>query len=265
LIRSFPRRAAILAAAAAIVLMLPARADAVLDINDRGPVLDQGSFRLRVTNAGILGNAFFNVGLSNDPSFEFPAYSGHECLNHAELWVGGLDDLGRPHVSGGPALEWRPTLDPSDHVRIVHAGDPGTQRFVDDDGDGRVDEEILNGKDDDGDGYVDEDIRIIGDVMAAADYVDDRPEAVNFVYPYGETHQPLGLSVHQEVYGWSNAMARGTAGVHFTITNHGAATLRGVYCGLLADLDSRALVDVAGHLNDRIVPRIYSQTFNEGA
>jgi hypothetical protein len=243
---------------------LPASAFAVLDINDRGPVLDPGGFRMRITNAGIIGNAFFNVGLSNDPSFEFPAHSGHECLNHAELWVGAVDALGHAHVSGGPTLEWRPTLDEGDHVRIVHAGDPGTQRFVDDDGDGRADEEILNGKDDDGDGEIDEDIAIIGQTMAAADYVDDRPEAVNYGYSTGEQHVPLGLSVHQEAYGWATAGITGLAGIHFIITNHSDQTLRGVEIGMLADLDSRALTDRGGYLNDQIVPQIYTQSFNDG-
>ena len=236
----------------------------MLDIDDRGPVLDQGRFRMRVTNAGILGNAFYDVGLSNDPSFEFPSNSGVECLNHADLWVGALDDLGRPHVSGGPTLEWRPTLDPADRVRLVHAGDPGTLRLVDDDGDGRSDEEILNGRDDDGDGYVDEDIRIIGDVMAASDYVDDRPEAVNFTYSNGETHRPFGLSVHEEDYGWVHGGFNRMAAIRYTITNHGHATLRQIYLGLLADLDSRSRLDNGGHLNDRIVMQTWSQTFNDG-
>ena len=245
-----------------LVLAGPVRA--VLDIDDHGPVLDPGNFRLRVTNAGLLGNAFFNVGLSNDPSFEYPADSGHECLNHAELWVGGLDDLDRPHVSGGPMLEWRPTLDSEDRVRISHAGDLGTARFVDDDGDGQVDEELLNGKDDDGDGDIDEDIAGVGDAMASCDYVDDRPEAVNYGYSTGEQHQPFGLSVHQEVCGWAHAGYHGIAAIRFTITNHTAAPVHGVYLGLLADLDSRSLQDRAGHLNDRIVTQIYSHTFNDG-
>ena len=245
-------------------LLLPSSAHAVLDINDRGPVLDQGTFRMRVTNAGILGNAFYDVGLSNDPSFEFPANSGVECLNHADLWVGAVDDLGQAHVSGGPILEWRPTLDPNDHVRMVHAGDPGTLRLQDDDGDGRTDEEILNGRDDDGDGYVDEDIGMVGDVMAASDYVDDRPEAVNFTYSNGETHHPLGLSVHEEDYGWSHAGFNHMAGIHYTITNHSQSTLHQVQVGLLADLDSRLRNDNGGHLNDRIVSQIWTQTFNNG-
>ena len=41
-----------------LAAMVPARAQAVLDINDRGPVLNCGGFAMRVTNAGILGNAF---------------------------------------------------------------------------------------------------------------------------------------------------------------------------------------------------------------
>jgi hypothetical protein len=248
----------------ALAALWPGSARAVLDINDRGPVLDQGTFRMRVTNAGILGNAFYNVGLSNDPSFELPANSGTECLNHADLWVGAVDEFGRPHVSGGPTLEWRPTLDPADHVRLVHAGDPGTRRMVDDDGDGRGDEELLNGRDDDGDGYVDEDIGIIGDVMAASDYVDDRPEAVNFTYSNGETHHPLGLSVHEEDYAWSNAGYNHMAGVRYVITNHSKSTLKQVQLGLLADLDSRSRLDTGGHLNDRIVQQTWSQVFFEG-
>src|SRR5262249_10783089 len=158
--------------------------------------------RMRVTNAGILGNAFYNVGRSSDPSFEYPSYSGIELLNHAELWVGAINSAGETHVSGAPMLEFRPTVDPDDRVAAEVGGATGTLRGVDDDGDGKVDEEILNGKDDDGDGEIDEDIGMFCDQMLAADYVDDRPEAVNYGYSTGEPHVPLGLSVHQECYAW---------------------------------------------------------------
>src|SRR6185436_726654 len=63
-------------------------ASASMDIANNGPVLDAGRFAMRITNIGVIGNAFFNKGLSFDPSFEFPRGSGHECLEHAELWVG---------------------------------------------------------------------------------------------------------------------------------------------------------------------------------
>jgi hypothetical protein len=52
-----------------------------------------------MTNVGIIGNAFFDVGRSFDPSFEFPAYSGTECLNYAALWVAGGGTGTRP-ISG---------------------------------------------------------------------------------------------------------------------------------------------------------------------
>ena len=248
-----------------MLLLLPADpARAVLDIDDRGPVLEAGGFRLRVTNAGILGNAFFDVGLSFDPSFEFPPNSGQELLNHGELWVGALDASGRERVSGGPELEWRPTLDPQDRVRAAGRSRLGSRWLYDDDGDGRVDEEVLNGRDDDGDGEVDEDLGFSADQMMAADYVDDRPEAVSYIYPTRESHVPLGLSVHQEAYAWSAPGFEKFAGLRFTITNHGGTTLRQVYVGLLADLDSRLRNDRAGHLNDRVERQTVSRTIVEG-
>jgi hypothetical protein len=135
----------------------------------------------------------------------------------------------------------------------VKRGEPGTQRRVDDDGDGRIDEEILNGRDDDGDREVDEDLGIPGDQMMASDFTDDQPEAVNFVYSTGEQHVPLGLSVHHEAYAWNAPGYDGTAGLHFRITNHGHARLRQVHVGLLVDLDARVRSDLTGHVNDRVV------------
>jgi hypothetical protein len=223
-----------------------------MDINDRGPLLTAGGFALRVTNVGVLGNAFFDKGLSFDPSFEYPRGSGHELLNHAELWVGARNENGLLRVSGGPMLEWRPTLDPDDRVRIANPGDPGTRTYLDDDGDGRVDEELLNGRDDDGDGRVDEDFRLPAQQMAAADYTDDQPEAVNYNFANGESHVPLGLAVHQEAYAWSLPGHDAIAGLEFTVTNKGDETLRDVRLGLYADLDSRERNGASGHLNDEV-------------
>jgi len=260
----FLRRAPFRLPLALVAILSAARAEAVLDIDDRGPSLNAGNFAMRITNAGIVGNAFLDVGLSSDPSFQFPANSGMECLNYAALWVGAIDATGRTHVSGGPLLEWRPTLAADDRVRGVRRGDPGTRRLVDDDNDGRIDEEILNGKDDDGDGEIDEDLGFSADQMLAADYVDDRPEAVNTVSPGGESHEPLGLSVHQEAYAWSTPSYDGIAGLQFHITNHGNTTLERVYVGLLADLDSRARNDRVGHVNDRIEQRTVTRSISGG-
>ena len=71
-------------------------------------------------------------------------------------------------------LEWRPTLAADDRVRTAWHGRLGGRRLYDDDGDGRVDEDILNGKDDDGDGEIDEDLGFSCQEMMAADCVDDR-------------------------------------------------------------------------------------------
>ncbi len=235
-----------------------------MDINDRGPTLNAGGYAMRVTNVGILGNAFYDVGLSFDPSFEYPRGSGHECLKHASLWVGALDELGHGRVSGGPELEWRPTLDPNDRVRMGLRGRSGSRRGVDDDGDGKIDEEIFNGRDDDGDGEIDEDLGFPSDQVAAADYTDDQPAAINYGYPNGERHQAFGLSVHQEAYAWALPGYDTIAGLQFTITNHSASTLHQLYVGLLADLDSRGRDDPLGELNDRVVYRTATRSFPEG-
>ena len=250
---------------ALLLALVPATpAHAVLDVEDKGPVLEAGNFRMRVTNIGVLGNPYYDAGRSSDPSFEFPAYSGIELLNHAELWVGAVDEDGSHRVSGGPMLEWRPTLDPADHVQLRRRSDLGSRRGYDDDGDGRVDEEILNGVDDDGDGFVDEDLGLFADQDAGCRFVDDRPEAVNYGYPTGESHVPLGLTVDQTASAWSFPGYETMCAVHYVVTNHGTKHLRDLYCGVLADLDVRRLSQVAGHRDDRIARVGYSASTYEG-
>ena len=50
------------------LLLAASPAHAVLDVEDRGPVLDAGNFRMRVTNIGVIGNAFFNSSRSSEAS-----------------------------------------------------------------------------------------------------------------------------------------------------------------------------------------------------
>jgi hypothetical protein len=245
--------------AATLAAAPPARA--VVDIFDRGTALVAGKFNLRVTNAGLVGNPF--PDLSFDPSFEFPKGSGQELMRFASLWVGALDAEGHPRVSGDPLLEFRPTLAANDTILELWHGRLGSQRAVDDDGDGRIDEETCNQRDDDGDGFIDEDLGIIGQQMLTADYTDDQPEAVAFVAG-PEPHQPLGLTVHQEAYAWSAPGYNGIAGLQYKITNHSSRPLRDVYLGLLADLDSRSRGDLAGHLNDAIRRVGFNRAFPKG-
>src|SRR6185436_15805610 len=244
------------------LLALPAAA--VLDIEDRGPSLNVAHYNLRVTNCGILGNAFYNVGRSTDPSFEQPPGSGIEGLNYATLWVGGKLEDGTVHVSGGSLLEFRPTPDPDDRVRIAYLGRLGAARFVDDDNDGTIDEETLNDRDDDGDGEIDEDLGMFSQQLAEASFVDDRPEAVNYVYPGGEVHRPLGLTVQQEVFGWDMPGFNGAAGIRWVITNHSDHRISDAWVGIYADLDSRRRADVTGHLDDRVVALDYDRIVSYG-
>lgn len=159
--------------------------------------------------------------------------------------------------------EWRPTLDPTDRVRGAMAGEPGTRWNYDDDGDGRVDEEILNGRDDDGDGLVDEDFDLPSQQLLTAEYTDDQPEAVLYSSS-GEQHVPLGLSVHQEAFAWTQADAEDIAGLRFVITNTGDRMLTDLRLGLYVDLDSREAASRGGHLDDRVMRLPYELLVPEG-
>ncbi len=238
---------------------------AVLDVENNGPTLAAGAFAMRVTNIGSLGNPFYDVGRSFDPSFEFPRGSGNELMKHADLWVGAkLPSLGVYRVSGGPLMEWRPSLDAEDRVRTAYGGQFGSQPFVDDDGDGRVDEEVLNGKDDDGDGDIDEDLGVSASQELYAEYTDDRRESIDYGYSGGEPHVPLHLDVKQQAFTWTMPGYDRIAGVRFEVTNHGTETLEDVRIGLLADLDSRAYGEAGGHLNDLVALEPYQVFYNDG-
>jgi len=235
-----------------------------LDIDDQGPQLDIGRFAMRITNAGIIGNAFFDKGLSGDPSFEFPRGSGHEALGRAELWVGARGENGSLTVSGGPMLEWRPSVAEDDRVRQAYLGSRGSRTTIDEDGDGRVDEETLNGLDDDGDGEIDEDLDFQGEEMCTATYRDDRREAIDYAYPGGERHAPLGLEVEQKSMAWARAGYQGIAGMRFRITNRSTVVLHEVRLGVYADLDSRLRAAGNGHLDDQVQYVNPAVTVSEG-
>ena len=260
-----PRAAlALLVSLAALAAARVSPVWAVMDIANNGPVLDAGRFSMRITNIGVIGNAFFNKGLSYDPSFEFPKGSGHECLEHAELWVGATHQDGTTSVSGGPVFEFRPTLDSADVVAVRFAGDRGTRATVDDDGDGQIDEEFLDGRDDDGDGEVDEDLRFPAQQSAATTFADDHKESVEFAYENGERHVPMHLTVKQEAHAWSLPGFDKLAAIHYTVTNHGSEQLRDVRLGVYANLDSRERTGGSGHLDDVVTMVGDSVTINDG-
>lgn len=246
--RSVTRRRHLLALPVFAVAALCASAQAAMELDDQGPLLIAGDFRMRVSNAGVLGNPF--PERSFDPSFEYPAGTGLELMRCASLWVGALDHTGRARVSGAPLLEWRPTLGAADTVHEAWHGRFGGTWNFDDDGDGRIDEEFLNGRDDDGDSEADEDLGVRGQQVLTAEYADNQPEAVAYLYPGYERHEPLGLAVRQVALAWSWPGYRSIAGLAYTVTNIGDQVLRSVHAGVEVDFDIRTALSDGSSFDD---------------
>jgi len=79
---------------------------------------------------------------------------------------------------------------------VSHEGAPGGRRgyseSADDDGDGLVDEDVLDGRDNDGDGRIDEDFAAVGDAMVA----------------FHLSNGPAGRPIHLEYYNWAHVHLR---------------------------------------------------------
>jgi hypothetical protein len=215
----------------------PPPIDRVL-VLDGSPVHDVGNLLLHTGNWGAFGSApGAAYPFSGAPSAEYPAGSGVEYLFLGGLWVGALKD-GIPCVSTATyQMEFRPTSDPIDVVYYAVEGDPGGARLpavnADDDGDGTIDEEWLDGRDNDGDGLVDEDFAAISDQMLSCWYTDDQPEAIN-AYP---EHNPMHLKVLQRSMQWADPDFDDFVGFEYFITNTGADVLEDVYLGIFIDGD----------------------------
>lgn len=223
----------------------PARAQSISGRGGVAPIISSIDGRnvhnvnniwLNVTNFGILGSqpgAY--LPWSDAPSAQWPAPSQTEYLYAAGLWVGALT-YGEPHVTTALYdMEFRPNRGPLDRMYVAHEGDPGGARApslkFDDDRDGEIDEDPLNGYDDDGDGLIDEDFAAVSDQMFTCEYSDMDP-AIRLRYP---DHRPLGLKVQQTTMSWSGAGRRNFIGMNFKITSE--QFLQDVYVGLLADPD----------------------------
>ncbi len=201
------------------------------DIDWYGWWHDDGELVLHVSNLGILGT----FGSDDGASGEWPDGSGYEHLYVAGLWVGAKID-GDPHVTAGAyQTEFRPRLeDPIFHIYTGTGYAPPGFRFHDDDGDGLIDEERLDGIDDDGDGLIDEDYGGISREMYARTYFDtvDLGEL-----PPPEPHTPIGIEVHEETFAWGEDDRDDFVGLRYHITNISGTPIDDVFVGLLGDLD----------------------------
>jgi hypothetical protein len=197
-----------------------------------------GNLQMNVTNWGFLGslpNSQFPM--SDSPSAQWPAGSGIEYLYAAGIWVGARLN-GLPVVSTGyPETEFYPSRDPKDIIYRSFEGDIGGDRYpgeADDDRDGLMDEDPLNGYDDDGDGKIDEDFAAISKQMFSCTFTDDQ-EMASIIWP---EHTPMHIAVTQETYQWAEVYYNDFVGVHYNIRNEGDHFLEGVTIGIYADMDA---------------------------
>ena len=165
---------------------------------DGSNVHNVGELSIHVGNWGLFGSwPGSGQPFAHAPSAEWPAGSGVEYLFASGLWVGALKN-GVPSVTTSAfESEFRPTQDPIDIIYRTREGAPGGIRYpnpmADDDGDGKMDEDRLDGHDNDLDGLIDEDYAAVSDQMFSCVYRDDQETG----FPQ---HRSLGLEVHQESY-----------------------------------------------------------------
>jgi hypothetical protein len=198
------------------------------------------------------------VGSLNSTEYFGAAWCGGEYLWGAALWVGAIAEDGLAYVSTGFAwteedeFELRPSLDPIDRIYATFEGATGGDRAGfsdsggDDDYDGQVDEDFLNGKDDDLDGLIDEDYAAISQQMFSCECWDYTSEAIQ-EYP---EHQPLHLKVRQRSLAWSTEGSNEFIGLDYVISNDGFRTLRDVYVGYFVDSDVGRKSAAAYHTDD---------------
>jgi hypothetical protein len=204
---------------------------------DGSPVHDVGELRVHASNWGAIGSMPGTGNTFSDaPSAEWPTGSSIEYLFVGGLWVGALHH-GVPAVSTAAyTFEFRPSASALDIVYYSAYGASGGKRIpsanADDDADGSLDEDPLDGFDNDLDGLVDEDFAAISDQMLARRCRDDDPSSA--IYP---EHNPMGLFVHEESYQFSHPDYDDFVGFTYSITNDGDSPLEDVYVGVFADGD----------------------------
>ncbi len=210
---------------------------ALPDIFGPGAVLNVGNVVMKITNNGFNGNPFTN--LSSDPSCQWPGVSGIEYLNFVGLAVGGKN----PGATDPTAIrrvsyiqEFRPpTLDPVDRIYRAYDGIINGTRFGDDDTDGEIDEDFLDGHDNDGNHGADEDFAAIGQQMFSCIMRDDTPQAINAAS--NERHVPLGVEVQQLAWAYSIPGYTDFDVIEWTIFNRSGHLIDSLAVGAAVDMD----------------------------
>jgi len=217
-------------------------------ILDGSYVMNVGEVQINITNWGLIGSTYSLARPWSDaPSCQWPAGSGEEYLWSSGLWVGGIVLGERLCSTGGFSSEIYPEPDDIEATiyeaiggRVVRpAGNPDASGNRDptpgndDDRDGLIDEEILNGFDDDGDGDIDEDFGQVGNQMfVLTNYDNTRLAQENF-----PDHTPMNLEIVQTSFQWENDLVDDFVGFDYYITNVGVTNIERVYIGFFSDAD----------------------------
>jgi len=218
-----------------------------LHVIDGSFVMTVNELNVNITNHGLIGSQFTqNFPYSHAPSGQWPAGTGMEYLWAGGIWIGGKINNDVRVSTGQYEREFRPGNDvwstmyeARDQALLRPGGNQEASGFrlpdenADDDRDGRIDEEILNGRADDNDGLVDEDFGQIGDQMMVCTMYDNTRLA-NEIYP---DHEPLNLEVVQTAAAFSANDFENFIALRYHVTNIGATDITDLFFGFFADCD----------------------------
>ena len=251
---------------------------------------DVGRLNLSVGNWGVLGDLNQSASI---PAAQWPPGSDCEYLYGAGLWVGALYDHCEPianypnldrtratfcggdstrivvtdtlvttalgYIASSPGITFETRPDVFDPVEILYEtfeGRPGSGRGEDDDGDGAVDEDRLNGVNDDplNDGRIDEDYAAISQQMFTSVARDTATFFNEIIVSASEHHHPIGIEVVQDTYQYTSPVFDDFVGCEFRIRNIGQRSLRQVFVGFFVDSDVGCRASATGverQLDDR--------------
>jgi hypothetical protein len=198
-------------------------------------------------NATIGRGAFGDFNPSDGVGVEYPISSGIEHLYGGGPWIGAQVDTttrggglylkavttGYGGGSGGFTQEMfghQSEIDTFYHTSILNDNEPN-KRNKDDDEDGKIDEDELDGFDNDNDGRIDEDYAAISESDVYVSYTD------TFRVPVVQNHIPLGIKIWQKSYAWATKVKEPIIVVEYNIINVSRRNLQSVYLGFYADAD----------------------------
>ena len=196
-------------------------------------VSESGLVRALITNWGQVGSTpGTQAPFASEPSAQWPGRSDVDYLWVGGFWFGARQN-GVPRVTTAAyATELHPGLTAESQIYASRAGAAGGNRApspaADDDADGHLDEDWLDGRDNDNDGDVDEDFAAISDEMLASTYTD---------FTVLPNHVALGLELRQATFTWSRPELEDFIGFDIHLTNVGATSLTDFHVGFFADCD----------------------------